>query len=87
MNALLVDYDPFAMESRVSIFAEGERNQVSVCSDLTELVAQIATLAYEHNVYSVKFHGPFAITGEVRRAIEEYEKNQYSNNKITVEGI
>lgn len=87
MNALLVDYDPFAMESRVSIYKEGEREQVTVCSNLSELTTQLTALAYEHNVYSVKFHGPFAITGEVRRAIEEYEKNLYSENKIVIEGI
>ena len=87
MNALIVSYDPFAMESRVSIYKDGQQECVPVCSNVNELVEQLTALAYENNIYSVKFHGPLAVTAEVKRAIEDYEKNLYSNNKIVIEGI
>lgn len=87
MNALLVEYDPFAMESRVSVYKDEGREQVTVCSDINELVSQLATIAYDNDVYSVKFNGPFAVTKELERAIQEYEKNLYSSNKIVIEGI
>ncbi len=86
-NAIVVDYDPFAMESRVSVVTDGHQEQANVCSEVSELAEKLIALAYEYNTYAVKIRAPFAITSEVRRVIEQNEKGLYSNNKISVEGI
>lgn len=86
-NALIVSYDPFAMESRVSIMTNGHQEQVQVCSDINELAEQLVGLAYSNNIYEIKIHGPFATVCEIKRTVNEYEKNQYSSNKILIEGI
>lgn len=86
-NALIVSYDPFAMESRVSVMTDGHQEQVNVCSNISDLASKLITLAYSNNIYNIKVHGPFAILAEIKRTINEYEHNVYSENKITVEGI
>lgn len=84
MDTIIIDYDPFAMESIVSICQEGKREQTNVFSSIEELVDGIIRLAYEHNVYNVKMNGPFAIASEVNKMVKQLEKNQYSENKINV---
>ena len=86
-NAIVVSHDPFAMESRVSIFTGGNQEQVSVCSEIEELAEKLIALAYQYNTYTVKIHAPFATTNEIKRIVERNEKSLYSNNKINIEGI
>lgn len=86
-NAIIIDYDPFAMESRISICKEGNKEYARVYSSMEELTNGIISLAYANEIYNIKVHGPFAVSGEIRRAINEREKDMYSQNKITVEGI
>lgn len=66
---------------------DGHRQQVKVCSDINELIGELIGLAYSNDVYMIKTNGPFAVIGEISRGINDSEKNQYSQNKITVEGI
>lgn len=87
MNAIVVDYDPFAMESRVSIVQEDSKETVRVCSGIEELSDVLVGFAYGKNVYSIKVSGPLAITSEIKRMVQNCEKNLYSKNQITVEGI
>lgn len=84
LDTIIVDYDPFAMESRVSICQERKREQTNVFSSIEELANGIIELAYKHNVYDVKMNGPFAIASEVNKMIKQLEKNQYSESKINV---
>lgn len=86
-DVVIIDYDPFAMESRVSICKEGKREHVTVYSTIDELTNGIIGLAYQHNIYDIKIHGPFAIACEIRKEVNRSEQNQYSQNKIKVEGI
>ena len=86
-NAIIVNYDPFAMESKVSIFTNGNQEQVNICSEIGELAEKLIALAYQYNTYAVKIHAPFATTSEIKRAVEQNEKSTYSNNKIDIEGI
>lgn len=86
-NAIIVSYDPFAMESKVSIFTKDHQEQVSVCSEIGELAEKLIALAYQYNTYAVKIHAPFATTSEIKRVVEQNERNMYSNNKINIEGI
>lgn len=86
-DAIIVNYDPFAMESAVYIVTNGKQNQIKVCSDLDGLAGALIGFAYGHSIYDVKVHAPFAVIGEVQRLINSLEKNLYSENKIIVEGI
>lgn len=86
-KALLVEYDPFSMESRVSIFEDNVKDYVKVSSNLEDLTSNLVAIAYDTNIYSIKIHGPFAIANELDRMIRQYELNNYSENKITIEGF
>lgn len=86
-NAIIIDYDPFAMESRISIYNNGAKEYTRVYSDLEEMVDGIINLSYEHKIYNIKVHGPFAISSELKKAISKSERVIYSQNKISVEGI
>lgn len=86
-NAIIVNYDPFAMESAVYIIEDGLQKQMKVCSDINGLVETLVGISYGSGVYSIQVHAPFAITGEIKRLVNSLEKDIYSNNKITVEGI
>lgn len=84
INTIIVDYNPFAMESRVAIMRNGERGQTQVYSSVEELTNGIIDLAYGENIYNVKVNGPFSIASEISKMVREYENNQYSINRIIV---
>lgn len=86
-DAIIVNYNPFAMESVVYIARDGQQNQMKVCSDLEGLAGTLIDIAYSHDIYGIKIHAPFAITGEIQRLVTNLEQNIYSENKIMVEGI
>ena len=87
MNSIVVSYDPFAMESRVTVIHGDFNEQVTVSSDIESLVADLVALAYRYDTYNVRTHAPLAITAEIKRQITALENTRYSENKITVEGI
>lgn len=86
-DAIIVNYNPFAMESAVYIARDGQQNQMKVCSDLERLAGTLVDIAYGHDIYDIKIHAPFATTGEIQRLVTNLEQNTYSENKIIVEGI
>ena len=86
-DAIIVNYNPFAMESIVYIARNGQQNQTKVCSDLEGLAGTLIDIAYGHDIYNIKIHAPFATTGEIQRLVTNLEQNMYSENKIMVEGI
>lgn len=86
-DVLIVDYDPFAHESRTSVLKDGKRSQMRVSSDLAGLAEVLIGLAYSHDIYNVKIHAPYAITNKIIEQVAEREKLIYSNSKIKVEGI
>lgn len=87
MKALIVDYDPFAMESRVTLVEDGKRNQIKVASSIESLTEHLVAYSYDNNVYDVRVHAPLAITNEIERQVSTLENMTYSENKIKVEGI
>ncbi len=85
---IIVDYDPFAMESRAYIMNGGNRQEsYAVESDIPALAEKLIYMADTHKVYNIKIHGPLAIMYEIKRAIGECEMKTYETNKITVEGL
>lgn len=86
-NTIFVNYDPFATESRISVYKDDQHEWVSFSAELNELAEAVVALSYDHGIYETKIHAPFAITSEVRRLVAENENKVYSQNKINVEGI
>lgn len=86
-DTILVEYDPFNTESRVSIYGNNSKEYINVSSEIEELTKALVTTAYKHNIYNVKVHGPFAIASQLNHMIAEYENKQYSASKIKVEGF
>ncbi len=85
---IIVDYDPFAMESRAYIMNAGnQEDSYSVESSIPTLAEKLVSMANTHKVYNVKIRGPLAIMYEIKRSIEECEMKTYETNKITVEGL
>ena len=87
MNSIIVSYDPFAMESKVTVVHEDFNEQVSVASDIETLADNLVALAYRYDTYNIKTHAPLAITAEIKRQVETQEGRRFSENKIKVEGI
>lgn len=87
-NVIIVDYNPFIMESHAYVMRDGKRGEsYTVTSDISELSEKLIGIAKEHQVYNVRVRGPFAIMSEIKRSISEYEMKIYEENKITVEGL
>jgi hypothetical protein len=86
-DAIIINYDPFAMESSISIYRNGKQQYDTVSSNLDDLAKRLIGLTHQQDIYSVKVRMPLATTTELKRLISEYELNEYSENKIDVEGI
>jgi hypothetical protein len=80
---IIVDYDPFSFESRVTVVKNDKQEKVVVRSELNELAETLVSLSYKYDEYNIKTRAPYAITSEIRRLIDELD----SKNKIIVEGI
>lgn len=86
-NCILVDYDPFAMESRLVLIKNGEHEYKQTTSDLEQLSRNVTNLCYNSNIFIVKVSAPFKISSVLTKFIQEIESKEYSNNKIEVEEI
>ena len=84
-DMLVIDYDPFAMESRVIIIEDGQRASVGVSSDMNQLPKELISYCQQYNLYNVKFHAPVGTFYELKRQLDEEEKNVYGENKIKLE--
>ena len=84
-DMLLIDYDPFAKESRVINVSDGARSFVTVSSDISELAKQLPALCQEYSQYNVRFHAPINAFYELKHQLEAVEKDAYGENKIKLE--
>ena len=84
-DMILIDFDPFAKESRIIVIENGQRGFVSVSSDINELAKQIPAYCEQYKQYNVKFHAPVNAFYELKRQLEEVEKQTYGENKINLE--
>ncbi len=87
MNTIILDYDPFAMESRICIMTDGHTKYNQVTSEIDDAAEVIVGLAYSNNIYNVKLHAPSQMVGEISRRIQEQEQNDFANNKIVIDEI
>lgn len=86
-NCIFIDYDPFAMESRLVLIKDGQREYKQVNSDLEQLSRNVTNLCYNSNIFIVKVSAPFKISSVLTKFIQEIESKEYSNNKIKIEEI
>lgn len=87
-EVLIVDYDPFNIESRISLMQEGDKKDIyRAPSNIPELAESLIGMANKLKVYSIRVRGPLAIIGEIKSRIAECEMQLFSENKITVEGL
>lgn len=87
-DVLIIDYDPFNMESRMYVMRDGKNeDKYTVESNIPELSETAVRYAKETGVYNLRIRGPWAIVHEIKRSIAEAEMRTYSENKITVEGL
>ena len=84
-DMLLIDFDPFAKESRIINISNGTRSFVTVSSDINELAEQLPIFCQDFNQYKVRFHAPINAFYELKRQLDEVERNVYGENKIELE--
>lgn len=82
---LVIDYDPFAKDSRIIVVEDGIRSFVSVSSDINELAKELPVYCQQYNLYNVRFHAPVNAFYELQRQLEDTEKDVYGENKINLE--
>lgn len=83
-DMILIDYDPFVMESRAHIVENGKQSIIGVSSNLNELSGQIIGYCQQYNQYNVKFHAPIGTYYELKRQLEKMEKDTYGVTKINL---
>ena len=86
-DTLIVEYDPFAAESRITIYKDGKRSYASAHSSIDDLARGIIGLAYSNNIFDVKVYGPFEIERKLNEVVRCFESSEYSINKINVGGL
>lgn len=84
-DMLLIDYDPFARDSRIIVVQNEQRSMLTACSDLPELTQALIGYTEQFNLYNVRMHAPLNTFYEFKRQLEQAEKDVYSENKITLE--
>lgn len=84
-NMFFIDYDPFAMDSRITVYENGEPTILSAHSDIVEMAEHLVSLTNQYSIYTIKIHATKNIFHELKRLTEEKEKDRYSENKIIME--
>lgn len=86
-NAIIVNYDPFAMKSDIYVITDGEQYRAHVSSDMRRLADDLIRIAYGRNIYSIKVNASSTTIEEIKKLVSNFEQNMYSNNRISIEGI
>lgn len=85
MKEILVEYDPFIMDSRFYVLDGEHIIEGKVSSDLNTLAENLTIQAYDNEAYAVKIRAPQGIYNELADNITKIENSMYQENKITVE--
>lgn len=84
-DMFIIDFDPFAHESRIIVIENGQRAMVGVSSDLNALAQELPQYCEQYNQYNVRFHAPVNAYYELKRQLADIEKNRYGETKINLE--
>lgn len=86
-DIFVVDYDPFGMDSRITVFQNGQSTILSAHSDIVDLADSLVSLSQEYGIYKMKVHATKNFFYELKRLTTEKEKNLYNNSRIDMEII
>ena len=83
-DVIFVNYDPFAMDSRITIYGENQEQKM-VSSNIDELSETLVDLVDANHIYNLRIHAPLALYTEISRNVKELAQAKYSINEITME--
>lgn len=86
-NNIVVSYNPFAVQSIVSITKDGQETTTQLSSNLGEMCYRLVSLCYANNAYNLSIHAPENFYEEIERTIRGEEGRRYSNTNIKVDKI
>ena len=85
-SCIIVDVNNFALNTDIFVVKDdGTVQSLKIKKDLDNLAQNMVDLAYANNIYCLRVCGSALSYSELRDCIEQYEKRQYSQNKIEVE--
>lgn len=83
-NVIFVNYDPFALDSRITIYGDNQEQRM-VGSSVDELSENLAYLMDAYHIYNLRIHAPLALYSEISRNVRELAQAKYSINEINME--
>ena len=83
MITCVVDYDPFAMDSRITLVKDNDKECFSACSTLPELAETLQSFSHQYGFNKVMIHAPEHIFEELNRI----NNTDYADNKLELEII
>lgn len=87
MNAIVIDYQPFAKESLAFVFKNGQSTRLPIASDIEAMAALAVTLCYEHSIYTINIDAPVDILNNFETKVLEEEQRKFSDLKIEVRSL
>lgn len=83
-DMLLIKYDPFSLDSTVYILRDGQQQLTTIRSNASTFASNIAAIADEANIFSVKIDAPSSVVEEIK---QQLTTTNYTKQKLEVEGI
>ena len=84
MITCVVDYDPFAMDSRITLIKDEDSNErYQGCSNLPELAETLQSFSHQYGFNKVMIHAPEHIFEELNRITN----TNFTDNKLELEII
>lgn len=82
-NAIMLDYNPFTMDSLLIVYKDGNKEYSKASSKIEDAIISAFELANKYNINDIKIYGPFGIAEQAKEQLAKY----YNNTNITIEGI
>lgn len=83
-DMLVIKYDPFSLDSKVYILRDGQQQLTTIRSNASTFASNIAAIANETNIFSVKIDAPSSVVEEIK---QQLTTTNYTKQKLEVEGI
>ncbi len=86
-DTIIINYDVYALKSRLYIIKRGESSEREISSDINSFAHEIVNLAQETDIYNIKINAPPVLIKEISHQIHQIELSTYSENRISIGGI
>ena len=88
MNTIVIDFQPFALDSTLFIFEDGLlRKKLEISSDVEKLSTALVDICYAEKVFDIQINAIDAIVFNLQKLVTKEEMNQYSIKKINIKGM